>query len=130
MLTDNPEKKQIIIIRVTPQGNVSERVLWELDAELNNLWPPVEITEETYAIKFNSDKGNGWFIICNGELLEFWSGRDIKGYKNLLNPNQVIEPGGDDLVINSLTATTDGQYAVTLSPYKNQDRLFVLNCRI
>lgn len=129
MITNNNEN-QIILIKVTPEGDVSEKLLWNLDAELSHIWAPIRIAGNTYAMTFNSDKGNGWFTVRNGDLLEFWSEGEKGIYKNLINPEESISLPYDSLIIDHLTHTTEGGYAIAFSPYPKGEEMIVFNRNI
>ena len=115
---------------ITPAGDCTSRNLINIDDELFNTWPPVEIATGTYAVRFNTEVGNGWFTIKDGELLEFFYSKGVQGFQNLLT-GDVWEMNEKDLVISGLAKTTAGAYAVVCYPRtegkKKNKRMVVLN---
>ena len=115
---------------ITPDGSCTSRNLIDIDDELFNTWPPVEIAAGTYAVRFNTEFGNGWFTLKDGELLEFFYSKGVQGYRNLLT-GEVWELNEGNLIISGLVKTVDHAYAVVCYPRTADDvknkRLVVLN---
>ena len=115
---------------VAPNGRCTSRKLFTLEDELFNTWPPVEIAAGTYAVRFNTEFGNGWFTVKDGELLELFYSKGVEGYRNLLT-GEVWEMNENDLIISGLVKTAENAYAVVCYPRTADDvtnkRLVVLN---
>jgi len=124
------EDGKFLLLKIDADGRLQEKELFDIQDEIFNAWPPTEIAKDTYVIRFTTEFGNGWFSICEDNLLELYYGKDVQGYKNLLT-GDVIELGRDDLILSSLNKTKDNSYAVIFYPRvergENYKELLLLN---
>ncbi|MBK8808011.1 MAG: hypothetical protein IPO21_15725 [Bacteroidales bacterium] len=123
----------VIIEKITIDGNVEVVELIDITDPFFNTWQPVEIAENTYVTRFNNEFGNGWFTIKDDQLLEFFYSKKEKGYKNLLT-NDFLQMDSDNLIISSITKTTENCYAIVFYPMTEQhtknNKLIILNHKI
>ncbi len=127
------EDGKVLIRVISPDGKLTDIDLIDIKDTFYNVWQPVEISDNTFVMQFNTEFGNGWFTIKDNQLVEFFYGKETNGYKNLLT-GEVMEMESDRLVINSINKTKDNSYAVVFYPMtdtgvKNKD-LIVLNRKI
>ncbi len=113
------KEDKVIIKEISPTDKIRDIHLIDFQDIFYGVWEPIEISENTFVMKFTTEFGNGWFTIKNNELLEFFYGKDLKGYKNLLN-NEVLEMDFEDLIISSIHNTTLNSYAIVF--YHMTDR--------
>ena len=115
---------------VAPNGDCTSRKLFTLEDELFNTWPPVKIADGTYVVRFNTELGNGWFTVKDGELLELFYSKGVEGYRNLIT-GEAWEINEKDLIISGLVKTANGAYAIVCYPRteetKKNKRIVVLN---
>lgn len=121
---------KFMLLEIDNKGKISAKELINIQDEIFNTWPPVEIAEDTVVIRFNTEFGNGWFTLYQDKLIEFFYGKDIQEYKNLLT-NEIFEIDRNDLVIASINKTKDNSYAVIFYPMADGERknkeLIILN---
>lgn len=126
-------KDKIIIEKIDTGGASNIIELVDFADPLFNTWQPVEIADDTFVTRFNSEFGNGWLTTKNAELLEIFYSKGEQGYRNLLT-NEVLSIQRDKLIISSINKTTDHAYAVVLYPLAGDGaentELIVLNRRL
>ena len=116
VLTPEGESLSALALEViTPNGDSTSRKLIDIGDDVFNTWPPQKITENTYVIRFNTEFGNGWLTIKEGDLLEFFYSKGVQGYRNLLT-DEVWELPEKDLIISGLVKTADHAYAIVCYP--------------
>ena len=121
---------EILLIEIDQKGEYKAKVLIDIKDQIYNTFSPTRVGKAAFAIRYNTQFGNGWFTINSGELAEFYYGKGGKGYKNLLT-NETIEIGSNNLIIEGLNKTTDNAYAVIFSENNDNKReIIVLNKKI
>ena len=113
-LISNSEGK-IILIEINKNGDISTKELIDIKYEIFSMWKPVEVAENTLIIRFTTEFGNGWFTMKHDKLVNFFYGKDVQGYKNLLT-GETVELPYNNLVITEINKTIDGSYAVIMYP--------------
>lgn len=108
-------KGKILIEKIDPDGKGKTIDLINITDTFYNTWRPVNIADNTFVTRFNTEFGNGWFTIKNDSLLDFYYSKDVKGYKNLLTGN-ILEMDYEDLIISSINKTKENCYAVVFYP--------------
>ncbi len=102
---------KVVIKEISPKDKIRDIHLIDFHDIFYSVCKPVEISENTFVMNFTTELGNGWFTIKNNELVEFFYGKNLKGYKNLLT-NEVLEMDFENLIISSIHKTTLNSYAV------------------
>jgi hypothetical protein len=124
---------KIILFEVDGNGKYKSKKLLDIEDEIYNTWKPIEIGNNTFVIQFNTEFGNGWFVINGNELAEFYYGKGKKGYKNLLT-GKVIDMGNNNLIISGINKTESNNYAVifydNVKSEKPNKEIIILNKRI
>lgn len=127
------EKEKIIIKKIDANGASDIIELAVFADPFFNTWQPVQIADDTFVTRFNSEFGNGWLTTKNDQLLELFYSKGEQGYRNLLT-NELLPIPRDNLVIASINKTTDHAYAVVLYPMTDDQaanaELIVLNRRL
>jgi hypothetical protein len=121
------KKSRIQLLTITPAGEVLEKELCDVGFDIYNMFPAARLSENCFAVKFNGETGNGWFVVKNGELKEIFVGTDEPGYRELRS-GVFLPLGRNDLML-AINKTRDG-YALILEPTtdaKDRSVLFVLN---
>ena len=127
------ENDKIIIEKIAASGASEIIELVDFSDPLFNTWQPVNIADDTFVTRFNTEFGNGWLTTQNDKLLEIFYSKGVQGYRNLLT-NEVLSIPGDKLIISSISKTTERAYAVVLYPLADDTaenaELIVLNRRL
>ncbi|PIE84058.1 MAG: hypothetical protein CSA07_04175 [Bacteroidia bacterium] len=123
---------RVSIAEVQPDGSTKSIPLLDIGDEFYNVWPPVEIAKDTHVLRFTTEFSNGWLTVRGTQLVEFFYGKGVKGFKNLLT-GELLEMGCERLVISGIARTQESSYALILYPMpepgaKSQE-LLVLNRR-
>ncbi|MCS4533015.1 hypothetical protein [Neisseria montereyensis] len=128
------KKGKIFLERVSKNGESEVSELIDIKDDIYATFKPEKIAENTFAIRFVKEFGNGWFVIREGKLLEFFYGnKGKKGYKNLLT-DELIPMDDEDLIITELHKTAENNYTVifylrTEQGAKNK-KLIILNRKV
>jgi hypothetical protein len=109
------ENGKFILIEIDNKGNLTTKELIDIQDPIFNTWRPVEIFEDTYVIRFNTEFGNGWFTLRQDKLIEFFYSKNTQGYRNLLS-GEIVAMEYKDLVISGINKTKDNSYAVVFYP--------------
>jgi hypothetical protein len=118
---------QITLLEIDEKGKLEIKTLIDIKDELYNTWKPVEIADNITIIQFNTEYGNGWFIIKENELIELYYNKRHEGYKNLLT-NEIIEIGNNNMIIEGINKTKENAYAVVLSTNTKENKeIIILN---
>ncbi|MDO8070975.1 hypothetical protein O3299_05525 [Janthinobacterium sp. SUN176] len=127
------EKDKLVIQKIDENGASAVIELVDFADPLFNTWQPVNIADDTFITRFNSEFGNGWLTTKNDQLLEIFYSKDEQGYRNLLT-NELLSIPRDNLIISSINKTSDRAYAVVLYPMADDNagnaELIVLNRRL
>lgn len=115
------EDGKLCLIKVGVDSNCAITQLMDIEDEFYNTWQPHKLSENTFIVNFNGEFGNGWFVIRDESLLEFFYSRDVNGFKDLVS-GEVIEMPFQNLVINGVNKTQNNAYAITLYPMEENGR--------
>ena len=109
---------------LTLDGLASEEA-FPTNIEMYNLFTPIKINDSTFAISFNWQEGNGWAIVQNARLRNFFV-RCETGYQCLMTNEILPLPG--ELILSAISALNENMYSIVF--YPNTDRkqnVYVLN---
>ncbi|MEP0213857.1 MAG: hypothetical protein ABJD66_11615 [Cellulophaga sp.] len=109
------EEGKISIETISPNNVCTSKTLIDIKDRFYNTWNPVQINENTFVVRFNTEFGNGWITIKNDEILELFYSKDVKGYKDLVN-NIVLELKESNLILSSVNKTVENGYAIVFYP--------------
>nr|WP_295867609.1 hypothetical protein [uncultured Chitinophaga sp.] len=113
LLTEEEGKLELAI--VDAEGNITQKPLFVLGDPLFNTWPPVSIGPGAFALRFNTEFGNGWMVIRNHQLVELFYSKGVQGYKNLVT-GELISIPEKKLIISGLNKTRENALAVIIYP--------------
>ena len=127
------DKDKLVIQKIDGNGASAVIELVDFADPLFNTWQPVNIGDDTFITRFNSEFGNGWLTTKNDQLLEIFYSKDEQGYRNLLT-NELLPIPRDNLIISTINKTSERAYAVVLYPMADDNggntELIVLNRRL
>jgi hypothetical protein len=127
------EKDKLVIQKIDGNGASAIIELVDFADPLFNTWLPINIADDTFVTRFNSEFGNGWLTTKNDQLLEIFYSKGEQGYRNLLT-NELLSIPRDNLIISSINKTTEHGYAVVLYPLADDGaentEIIVLNRRL
>lgn len=112
-------RTHLFIEKITAENSCERIELIEFNDPIYNTWNAVKIAEQTYIIQFNTEFGNGWITLKNGQLFELFYSKGVQGYKNLLN-GEVLKIEHDHIILSSVNKTVENAYAVVMYPQMNQ----------
>lgn len=128
LLTEEEGKLELAIVDTA--GNITPKPLFDLKDPVFNTWPPVSIGPGAFALRFNTESGNGWIVVRNHQLVELFYSKGVQGYKNLLT-GEVISIPEKKLIISGLNKTRENALAVIIYPKsdkpKEQKTLIIIN---
>jgi hypothetical protein len=124
------EDGKFLLIEIDSNGDFTIKELIDIQDPIFNAWRPIEISEDTFVIRFTTEFGNGWFTLRQDKLIEFFYSKNTQGYKNLLN-GEIIAMKHENLAISGINKTKDNSYALVFYPMtgrgvKNKE-LLILN---
>lgn len=121
----------LTLLLVDAAGAVTRKELFNLGNPIFNTWRAVRIGPGTFAIRFNTEFGNGWMVIRKHQLVELFYSKDVQGYKNLLTGEVISIPTNEKLILSGLNKTRENALAVIIYPKadkpKEQKTLFIIN---
>jgi hypothetical protein len=127
------KKGKLSLLTIDSDNSMNESFLIDIKDQFYNSWTPDLIDEQTYVTRFNTEYGNGWFVISKGKLIEFFYSKGIQGYINLVNQEKIELPYGE-LVISGISKTSASSYAVVLYPMPDEDeetkQMIILNRKL
>ncbi|MBC9930507.1 hypothetical protein [Chitinophaga qingshengii] len=106
---------QLILLLIDSTGTVTRQELFNLGDPVFNTWQPVNIGPDTFAIRFNTEFGNGWMVLRGHQLVELFYSKGVQGYKNLLT-GDVINIPHNKLILSGLNKTQENAYALIIYP--------------
>lgn len=123
------EDGQIGIVEIDAQGNGMYGDLFDIKDEFFGTWHPQKINDNTTAVQFTTEFGNGWLVIKEDQLVELFYNKNKLGYKNLLT-NEVLSIDNNDLVLSSISAIDQNTFGIVFYPRvarkATYDKIFVL----
>jgi hypothetical protein len=102
---------KIGLLEIDSKGNYSSKELINIEDRIYNMWKPVKIGNNSFAVQFNTEFANGWFTIHENELSAFYYGKGGKGYKDLTT-GKIIDMGNNNLILYGINKTENNNYAV------------------
>ncbi|MBC9913913.1 hypothetical protein [Chitinophaga varians] len=130
LLADD-DNGRLALLLVDTAGAVTRKELFNLGDPIFNTWQAVRIGPDTFAIRFNTEFGNGWMVVRNHQLVELFYSKGVQGYKNLLAGDVISIPAEEKLILSGLNKTRENALAVTVylksDKPKEQKTLFIIN---
>lgn len=127
------KKGKLSLLTIDSDNSMNESFLIDIKDQFYNSFAPDLIDEQTYIIRYNTEHGNGWFVISKGKLIEFFYSKGIQGYVNLVNQERIELPYGE-LVVSAISKTSASSYAVVLYPmpdeHEETKQMIILNRKI
>lgn len=111
------ENGEIGLVEIDEEGNCLYGELYNLEDEFFGTWHPQHLNEETSAIQFTTEYGNGWVVIRNDNLVELVYNKNKGGYKNLLS-QEVLNLETNDLAVSSISPISDTKIGIVFHPRK------------
>lgn len=113
------ENGEIGLVEIDEEGNCLYGELYNLEDEFFGTWHPQHLNEETSAIQFTTEHGNGWLVIHNDNLVELVYNKNKGGYKNLLS-QEVLNLETNDLAVSSISPISDTKIGIVFHPRKSR----------
>ncbi|NML37334.1 hypothetical protein HHL17_09000 [Chitinophaga sp. G-6-1-13] len=130
-LLADEENGLLALLLVDTAGTVTRKELFDLGDPIFNTWCAVCIGPGTFAIRFNTEFGNGWMVVRNHQLVELFYSKGVQGYKNLLTGEVISIPTEDKLILSGLNKTRENALAAIIylksDKSKEQKTLFIIN---
>ena len=127
------ENGEIGIVEIDSDGEGMYGDLFNIGDEFFGTWHPQRVSDDTNAVQFTTEFGNGWLVIKNDELVELFYNKNKKGYQNLLT-KEVLSIDNNDLVLSGINPITDGKIGLVFYPRKQRketyNKAFVLQHEI
>lgn len=125
-----PESKDVEIWTIDEYGNLEVQILFSLESVIYTLFSPVSLYSGAMLFRFISEDQNGWFVIKDSTLLEFFVEKS-GGYQSLLD-DRFIRLGPEEWVLEGANATTGNGYSLAFSPAIEKfesavDKIILLN---
>ncbi|MEC4117521.1 MULTISPECIES: hypothetical protein [Myroides] len=127
------ENGEIGIVEIDSEGEGMYGDLYNIGDEFFGTWHPQRINENTNAVQFTTEFGNGWLVIKNDDLVELFYNKNKKGYQNLLT-KEVLTIDNNDLVLSGISPIAEDKFGIVFYPRKQRkeayNKLFVLQHQI
>lgn len=127
------ENGEIGIVEIDADGEGMYGDLFNIGDEFFGTWHPQRVSDDTNAVQFTTEFGNGWLVIKNDELVELFYNKNKKGYQNLLT-KEVLSIDNNDLVLSGINPIADGKIGLVFYPRKQRketyNKAFVLQHEI
>lgn len=120
------DPNSIYYTSISPDGKIEKQLLYrneETDHFFYNIWKPVPLGKDRFAIQFTHGKGNGWMIAEKGTVVELMMkgmdpAMDGKGYKDVLN-GRVLSIEHEFIILHTLVGDGNGGYYAAFSVNKD-----------
>lgn len=117
------ENGEIGLVEIDEQGNCLYGELYNLGDEFFGTWHPQQVNEETTAVQFTTEHGNGWLVIRQDQLVELVYNKNKSGYKNLLS-GEVFTLETNDLAVSSISPITANKIGIVFHPRKSRKEMY------
>ncbi|MDM1044806.1 hypothetical protein HX004_06985 [Myroides sp. 1354] len=111
------ENGEIGLVEIDEEGNCLYAELYNLGDEFFGTWHPQHLNEETSAVQFTTEHGNGWLVVRHDSLVELVYNKNKSGYKNLLS-QEVLNLDTNDLAVSSISPISDTKIGIVFHPRK------------
>ncbi|MHC5309587.1 hypothetical protein ACYSNM_05885 [Myroides sp. LJL116] len=127
------EDGEIGLVEIDEQGQGMYIDLFDIKDEFFGTWHPQKINQDTTAVQFTTEFGNGWLVVQKDSLLELFYNKNKSGYTNVLN-KEVLNIDNNDLVLSSISPIEENKFGIVFYPRKPRktpyDTVFVLQRNI
>lgn len=113
------ENGEIGLVEIDEEGNCLYGELYNLGDEFFGTWHPQHLNDETSAVQFTTEHGNGWLVIRNDHLVELVYNKNKTGYKNLLS-GEVFTVETNDLAVSSISPIAADKIGIVFHPRKSR----------
>lgn len=116
---------KIASCEILPNGEMLSDVIYDLKHQIYSMNPAIFLYENTYLISFVYEKGNGWLIMKDRELIEIFISESSSKYRNLLD-NNILEIEDNEARLFGVNKTIKNGFCMTfINP--NKLKFWVVN---
>ena len=109
------ENGEIGLVEITAAGEGMYAELFDLGDEFFGTWIPQVLDQDTRAIQFTTEFGNGWLVVRADQLVELFYNKHKRGYVNLIT-EEVLSIDTNELVLSGINALSADKLGVVFHP--------------